>query len=64
MDTLKSILSVAGSGMRAQGERLKVVSENVANANSTGMAPGAATWLFCFTSATSSSHAAYDVLIV
>ena len=40
MDTLKSILSVAGSGMRAQGERLKVVSENVANANSTGMAPG------------------------
>ncbi|MCR8550562.1 flagellar basal body rod protein FlgC [Salipiger sp. P9] len=40
MDTLKSILSVAASGMRAQGERLKVVSENVANANSTGTTPG------------------------
>ncbi len=41
MDILKSILTVAASGMRAQGERLKVVSENVANANSTGAAPGA-----------------------
>ncbi|WP_323765217.1 flagellar basal body rod protein FlgC [Marinovum sp.] len=41
MDLLKSILTVAASGMQAQGERLKVVSENVANANSTGAAPGA-----------------------
>lgn len=40
MDLLKNILTVAASGMRAQGERLKVVSENVANANSTGSAPG------------------------
>ena len=40
MDILKSILTVAASGMQAQGERLKVVSENVANANSTGSAPG------------------------
>ena len=36
MDPLKSIISVAASGMHAQGERLRVVSENVANANSTG----------------------------
>ncbi|MCA0964167.1 flagellar basal body rod protein FlgC [Salipiger bermudensis] len=40
MDTLKTVLSVAASGMRAQGERLKVVSENVANASSTGNASG------------------------
>ncbi|MGR3379309.1 flagellar basal body rod protein FlgC [Salipiger abyssi] len=40
MDSLKSIGAIAASGMRAQGERLKVVSENVANANSTGTSPG------------------------
>ncbi|MBN9887027.1 flagellar basal body rod protein FlgC [Salipiger abyssi] len=40
MDSLKSIGAIAASGMRAQGERLKVVSENVANANSTGTNPG------------------------
>ncbi|MGY3439950.1 flagellar basal body rod protein FlgC [Marinovum sp. KMM 9879] len=40
MDFFKSILTVAASGMRAQGERLKIVSENVANANSTGTTPG------------------------
>ncbi|MGR3321934.1 MAG: flagellar basal body rod protein FlgC [Pseudooceanicola sp.] len=40
MDSLASVLAVAASGMRAQGERLKVVSENVANASSTGSAPG------------------------
>ncbi|MFU8863110.1 MAG: flagellar basal body rod protein FlgC [Rhodobacterales bacterium] len=41
MDPLRSISSVASSGMRAQGERLKVVAENVANASSTGTTPGA-----------------------
>lgn len=40
MDPLKSILQISASGMLAQGERLKVVSENVANASSSGMAPG------------------------
>lgn len=40
MNPLKSILSIAASGMRAQGERLKVISENVANANSLGSTPG------------------------
>ncbi|MBE9637052.1 flagellar basal body rod protein FlgC [Salipiger mangrovisoli] len=40
MDPLKSVLNVAASGMRAQGERLKVVSENVANASSTGNTEG------------------------
>lgn len=40
MDSLKSILSIAASGMRAQGERIKVISENVANANSLGATAG------------------------
>ncbi len=40
MDPLKSVGTVAASGMRAQGERLKVVAENVANAGSTGATPG------------------------
>ncbi len=40
MDPLKSILNISASGMLAQGERLKVVSENVANASSVGASPG------------------------
>ncbi len=40
MNPLKSILTIAASGMRAQGERLKVISENVANSNSLGTTPG------------------------
>lgn len=39
MNPLKSILSIAASGMRAQSERLKVISENVANVNSLGSNP-------------------------
>ncbi|MGR3464805.1 flagellar basal body rod protein FlgC [Limimaricola sp.] len=41
MDPLNSISAIAASGMKAQGERLKVVAENVANADSTGNTPGA-----------------------
>jgi len=33
-------LSIAAAGMRAQGDRLRVISENVANANSTSTTPG------------------------
>jgi len=40
MDPLKSIGRIAASGMRAQGERLKVVAENVANSGSTSTEPG------------------------
>ncbi len=40
MDPLQSIARIAASGMRAQGERLRVISENVANADSTGATPG------------------------
>ena len=40
MDLFKSIV-VAASGLRAQSGRMKVVSENLANADSTGERPGA-----------------------
>ena len=40
MDFLKSI-SIAASGLRAQAGRMRVISENVANADSTAQGPGA-----------------------
>lgn len=41
IDSLNSIASIAGSGMQAQSLRMRVASENIANARSTGNAPGA-----------------------
>ena len=41
MDALISSMKVAASGLGAQSERLRVVSENLANAQSTGNFPGA-----------------------
>jgi flagellar basal-body rod protein FlgC len=41
MDPLRSILQTSASGMHAQGRRLEVISENIANADSTGNTPGA-----------------------
>jgi flagellar basal-body rod protein FlgC len=41
MEPLTSALQVAGSGLRAQTERMRIISENLANAQSTGAAPGA-----------------------
>ncbi|MGH1466630.1 MAG: flagellar basal body rod protein FlgC [Cognatishimia sp.] len=40
MDSFKAITSIASSGLRAQSERMRVVSENVANASSTATEPG------------------------
>ncbi len=40
MDSLSAITKIATSGLRAQGERMRVVSENVANASSTADEPG------------------------
>lgn len=40
-DPLKAILKIAASGLEAQSTRMRVVSENLANAQSTGRAPGA-----------------------
>ncbi len=39
MDITK-ILDVSASGMRAQSERMRVIAENLANANSTATQPG------------------------
>jgi len=41
LDPLQASLRIAGSGMEAQSTRLRIVSENIANAQSTGGAPGA-----------------------
>jgi flagellar basal-body rod protein FlgC len=40
MDFLKSI-ALAASGLRAQAGRMRVIAENIANADSTAPAPGA-----------------------
>jgi len=40
MDDLKATMFIAGSGMRAQGVRIKVISENLANSDSTANTPG------------------------
>jgi flagellar basal-body rod protein FlgC len=37
---LSSVLNIAAAGMRAQSARLQVTAENLANAESTGLAPG------------------------
>lgn len=41
IDPLQAALRIAGSGLEAQSARLRVVSENVANAQSTSPVPGA-----------------------
>lgn len=41
MDPLSASLKIAGSGLEAQSTRLRVVSENIANARTTGDTPGA-----------------------
>ncbi|MBB4064114.1 flagellar basal body rod protein FlgC [Gellertiella hungarica] len=41
MDPLAASLKIAGTGLEAQSTRLRIVSENIANARSTGDTPGA-----------------------
>lgn len=41
LDSLQASLAIAGSGLEAQSARMRIVSENLANASSTGRAPGA-----------------------
>jgi flagellar basal-body rod protein FlgC len=41
IDAMQAALRIAGSGMEVQSTRLRVISENVANAESTGATPGA-----------------------
>jgi flagellar basal-body rod protein FlgC len=40
MDPLSAASKIAGSGLEAQSTRLRIVSENIANARSTGDTPG------------------------
>jgi flagellar basal-body rod protein FlgC len=40
-DPLQSSLKIAGAGLEAQAVRLRVISENIANSQSTGATPGA-----------------------
>lgn len=40
MDDLSNALQISASGMRAQSGRIRVVAENIANADSTAAAPG------------------------
>ena len=39
MDQLKSSLDILGSGMRAQSERLKIISQNLANKDTSSINP-------------------------
>lgn len=41
IDPLDASMKIAGSGLAAQSERLRIVSENMANAQSTGKSSGA-----------------------
>ena len=41
LDSLQASLSVASSGLEAQSTRMRIVSENLANANATGRDAGA-----------------------
>jgi flagellar basal-body rod protein FlgC len=41
LDPLQASLRIAGAGMEAQSTRLRVISENIANAGSVGPTPGA-----------------------
>ena len=38
---LADTMKIASAGMKAQGDRLRVVAENIANAEATGTTPGA-----------------------
>ncbi|MFQ5764547.1 MAG: flagellar basal body rod protein FlgC [Rhodospirillales bacterium] len=40
MDDIIKTMRISGAGMRVQGERLRVVSQNIANANSLPQDPG------------------------
>jgi flagellar basal-body rod protein FlgC len=39
-DALKTSIVISSSGLAAQSQRMRIVSENIANANTTGRTPG------------------------
>jgi flagellar basal-body rod protein FlgC len=40
-DPIEAVIKIAGSGLETQSTRLRIVAENLANAQSTGATPGA-----------------------
>ena len=40
MTDILNAMTISANGMRAQGTRIRVISENVANADTTGLTPG------------------------
>jgi len=42
MTALTDTMQISSAGMRAQGERMRIIAENVANAESTATTPGGA----------------------
>ncbi|MBO6814737.1 MAG: flagellar basal body rod protein FlgC [Rhizobiaceae bacterium] len=40
-DPLYATMKIAGSGLEAQAHRMRIISQNVGNANTTGATPGA-----------------------
>ena len=63
MDFLKS-LAIAASGLRAQAGRMRIISENIANADSTSSAPGADPYRRKIASFTSELDRSLDAQVV
>jgi len=63
MDFLKS-LAIAASGLRAQAGRMRIISENIANADSTPSAPGAEPYRRKLPTFTSELDRSMDVQLV
>lgn len=40
MDDIGTAMQISAAGLRSQSARLRIISENIANANSTGATPG------------------------
>jgi flagellar basal-body rod protein FlgC len=40
-EDLSQAMNISASGMRVQSDRLRIISQNIANADSTGLTPGA-----------------------
>ncbi len=63
MDFMKT-LAIAASGLRAQAGRMRIISENIANADSTASAPGADPYRRKMPTFTSELDRSLDVQVV
>jgi flagellar basal-body rod protein FlgC len=64
MDALQLAIRAATSGLNAQSQRMRVVSENLANAHSTGSTPGSDPYRRKTISFTGESASADDVALL